>query len=181
MNWRLCLNVSVHLSHKVLILETLILDYLCEEPCLGLKHLNDGTDRWRVPFSGWESSWEWSLFGSWLSTFVFRNVPGTVPECVRICGFKRNSSNLDTAPKMRVSVLLNSWNSFLAPSSISSETCMICSSLILGTEVFRDWSFLGCFSCVSLATAANFHLLLSVAILFEGKMLLSFEDWISFY
>ena len=48
--------------------------------------------------------------------------------------------------------------------SIYSETCVIFSSLILGTDVFRDWPFLGCSSCVSLVTAANFRLFLNVAI-----------------
>ena len=94
-----------------------------------------------------------------------RNVPGTVPECVRICGFKRNSSSSDRAPKMRDSVLMNSWDSFLVTlPSISSETCVIYSSLILGTDVFLDWPFLGCSSCVSLVTAANFRLYLNAAI-----------------
>ena len=66
---------------------------------------------------------------------------------------------------MRDSVLLYSWNSFLVTLlSISSETCVINSSLILGTDVFRDGPFLGCSSCVSLVTAANFRLFLNVAI-----------------
>ena len=134
-----------------------------------------------MPASGWGSLWESSSFVPWFSTFVFRNVSGTVSECVRICWFKRNSSNLDRAPKMRDSVLLNSWDSFLLNLPlISSETCVIYSSLVLGTDVFRDWPFLGCSSCVSLVTAANFRLFLNVAI-FEGKMLRSYEDWISFY
>ena len=91
------------------------------------------------PASGWGSLWESSSFVPWFSTFVFRNVLGTVPECVRICGFKRKSSNLDRADKMRDSVLLNSWDSFLVTlPSVSSETCVIYSSLILGTDVFRD-------------------------------------------
>ena len=125
------------------------------------------TDR---PTSGWGSSWERSSFGSWFSTFVFRNVPGTVPECVRICGFRRNSSNLERAPKMRDSVLLNSRDSFLVTlPSISSETCVIYSSLILGTDVFRDWPFLGCSSCVFLVTAANFRLFLNVGIFLKEK------------
>ena len=77
---------------------------------------------------------------------------------------------------MRDSVLLNSWDSFLLTlPSISSETCVVYSSLILGTDVFRDWPFLGCSSCVSLVTAANFRLFLNVAI-FEEKMLRSYED-----
>ena len=82
---------------------------------------------------------------------------------------------------MRDYVLLNSWDSFLVTlPSISSETFVIYSSLILGTDVFRDWLFLGCSSCVSLVTTANFRLFLNVAI-FEGKMLRSYEDWIILY
>ena len=74
---------------------------------------------------------------------------------------------------MRDSIRLNSWDSFLVIlPSISSETCVIYSSGILGTGVFRDWPFLGFSSCVSLVTAANFRLFLNVAI-FEGKMLRS--------
>ena len=95
-----------------------------------------------------------------------------VPECSQNGSgmrlyllFKRNSSNLDRAPKMRDSVLLYSWESFLVTlPSISSETCVIYSSLILGTDVFRDRPFLGCSSCRSLVTAANFRLFLNVAI-----------------
>ena len=135
----------------------------------------------KMPASGWRSLWESSSFVPWFSTFVFRNVHGTVSECVVICGFKRKSSNLDRAPKMRDSALLNSWDSFLVTLlSISSEICVIYSSLILGTDVFRDWPFLGCSSCVSLVTAANFRLFLNVAI-FEGKMLSSYKDWIILY
>ena len=70
---------------------------------------------------------------------------------------------------MRYSVRLNSWDSFLVILlSISSENCVIYSSLILGTDVFREWPFLGCSSCVSLVTAANSRLFHNVAI-FEGK------------
>ena len=134
----------------------------------------------KMPASGWGSLWESSSFVPWFSTFSFRNVPGTVPECVVICWFQRKSSNLDRAPKMRDSVRLNSWDSFLLTlPSISSETCVIYSSLVLGTDVFRDWPFLGCSSCVSLVTAANFRFFLTVAN-FEGIMLRSYEDWISF-
>ena len=110
------------------------------------------------------------LIRSLVFTFVFRNVPGTVPECVRIYGFKRNSSNLDRAPKMRDSVLLSPWDSFLVTlPSISLETCVMYSSLVLGTDVFRDWPFLGFSSCISLVTAANFRLFLTVAIFLKGK------------
>ena len=129
------------------------------------------------PTSGWGSLWESFSFVLWFTTFMFRKVPGTVPECVRTCWFKRNSSNLHRAPKMRDSVLLNFWDSFfLTLPSISSETCVIYPSLILGTDVFRDWPFLGCSSCVSLVPAANFRLFLKVVI-FEGKMLRSYGDW----
>ena len=115
------------------------------------------------------------LIRSLVFTFVFRNVPGTVLECVCICWFQRNSSNLDRASEMRDSIRLNSWDSFLVIlPSISSETCVIYSSLILGTDVFRDWPFLGFSSCVSLVTAANFRLFLNAAI-FEGKLLRSSE------
>ena len=71
---------------------------------------------------------------------------------------------------MRDYILLYSWDSLLVTlPSISSESCVIYSSLILGTEVFRDWSFLGFSSCFSLVTAANFPLFLNVAIFLKGK------------
>ena len=96
---------------------------------------------------------------------IFSIIIYGVPECVRICGFKRNSSNLYRAPKMRDSVLLNSWDSFVVTlPSISSETCVMHSLLILGTDVFRDWPFLGCSSCVFVVPAANFRLFFNVAI-----------------
>ena len=111
---------------------------------------------------------------------MFRNVPVTLPERVRVCRFKRNSSNLDRAPKMRDSVLPNPWDSFLVTLlSISLENCVIYSSLIPGMDVFRDWPFLGLPSCISLLTAANFRLFLNVSIFLEGKMLRSYEDGIS--
>ena len=59
--------------------------------------------------------------------------------------------------------------------------CVINSSLNLGTDVFSNWPFLGYSSCVYVVTAANFRLFLNVAIFFEEKMLVSYEDWISFY
>ena len=124
----------------------------------------------KMPASGWGSLWESSSFVPWFPKFVFRNFPGTVSECVCICWFERHSSNLVRAPKMRDSVLLNLWDSFLLTlPSISSETCVIYFSLILGTDVFRDWPFLGFSSCVSLVTAANFRLFLNVAIFLKGK------------
>ena len=91
----------------------------------------------------------------------FRNGSGVHPYW-----FRRNSSKLDRVHKMRDSVLLYSWDSFLVTlPSISSESCVIYSSLILGTDVFRDWPFLGFSSCVSLVTAANFRLFLNFSTL----------------
>ena len=116
------------------------------------------------------------LIRSLLFRFCVPECSGTVSECVPICGFRRNSSSLDRAPKMQDSVLLNSWDNFsVTLRSISSEICVIYSSLTLGKEVFRDWPFLRCCLCVSLVTAANFRLFLKVAIL-EGKMQRSYED-----
>ena len=84
------------------------------------------------------------------------------------CAFKINSFNLDRTPKIRDFALLNSWVNFLVTlpsisSEPSSETCVMYSSVIPGTDVFCDWPFLGC-SCVPLATAAKVRLFLNVAI-----------------
>ena len=138
----------------------------------------------KMPASGWWSLWESSSFVPWFSTPVFRNVPGTVLECVVICWLKTNSSNLDRAPKMRDSVRPNSWDSFLVTlPSIVSENCVIYSSLILGTDVFRDWPFLEISSCVSLVTCNGRQLsfVSQRCHLFEGKMIRSYEDWIILY
>ena len=73
---------------------------------------------------------------------------------------------------MRYSVLLNYWDNFLVTlPPISPQTCVIYSSLILGIDVFRDWHFLGCSSCISLVMAANFLLFLNVAIFLKGKVM----------
>ena len=59
----------------------------------------------------------------WFSRLLLLEVPGATTEQVRTCGFKRNSSSFDKAPKIRHSVLLNSFESFLVTlPSISSET-----------------------------------------------------------
>ena len=127
--------------------------------------------------SKWESFWERSRLGSWL--LAFRDCPGMVPENVCICGFKKNSSNLDRAPTTRASVLLKSWDSFLVTlPSISSKNCALYCSVIPGADEFCDWLFRG-FSCVSLDIAANLRLFLIVAIF--GKRLNSGEDWNSLY
>ena len=83
--------------------------------------------------------------------------------------------------QMSNSVLLNSWDSFLVTlPSISSKTCVIHSSLILGTDVFCDWPFLGCSFCVSLETAANIRLF-SLLLSSWKKNLRVVETELSFY
>ena len=65
----------------------------------------------RVPTSGQGSSEERSPVVSRFSELLFLDVPGTATEQVRSCGFGRNSSSFDKAPKIRDSVLLNSFES----------------------------------------------------------------------
>ena len=51
----------------------------------------------------------------WVSVFfhpLLLDVPRTAMEQVRTCGFKRKSSGLDKAPKMRDSLRLSSFESF---------------------------------------------------------------------
>ena len=121
--------------------------------------------------SGWGSFQERSPLGFWFSMSAFRNVPGVLPENVSICGFRRNSCNLDSNTKIRDSVLLSSWDSFLFTlPSMSSTTCAVYSSANPGAAEFCDWWFVG-FSCVSLAITAYFRLFLKVAIILgEGKI-----------
>ena len=91
-------------------------------------------------------------------------------ECPYLRVHKTNSPNLARATKMQDSRLMNSWDSFpVTPPSVSSETRVIYSSLILGMSVFRDWPFLGSYFCVYLGTAANFRLFLYVAIFLKEK------------
>ena len=118
---------------------------------------------------GLGSLWEWSLAGSRFSMSFFGDIPGTVPECVRTRGFKRSSSNLDSLPRLRNSVQLNSSDSFsLTLPSISSKTCLIWLSVIPGMDVICDWLWLGC-SCAFLEKAANSRLFFSVTF-FQKKI-----------
>ena len=128
----------------------------------------------KMPASGWGWLKESSSFVPWFSTFVFRNVPGTVPECVRLCGFRKTRLIWTEHPKCGTLSCWTPGTDFFGPlPSISSETRVIFSSLVLGTDVFRDWPFLGCSWCVSLVTAASsddyFRLFLNVAIFLKGK------------
>ena len=97
------------------------------------------------------------------------DVSGTTTEQVRTCGFRRKSSSFDRAPKIRDSVLLNCFESFLVTLlSISSETWKKHSWAISGSIVFRDWVLL-ILSGASLETAASFRLFLNVAMLLKKK------------
>ena len=107
--------------------------------------------------------------GSRLAESLFLDVPGTAAEQVRTCGFRRNSSSLDKAPKIRDSVRLNSFESLLVTlPSVSSETWEIYSWAISGSIVFRDRVFF-VFSGISLETTANFLLSLKVAMIMRDK------------
>ena len=120
--------------------------------------------------SGQGLSRERSLMGFRFSGLGFLDVPGTATEPVQTCGFRRNPSSLDKAPKMRDSVRLNSWESFLLTlPSISSETWVMYSSAIPGLIVFCDWLFL-LFSGVSPENAANSFLFHNVAMILREKL-----------
>ena len=126
---------------------------------------------WMTGFKDGESHFRMRMIvGTILIWFLVLHV--SVPECSRngsgVRPYLWVQMKLVKFRQMRDSVLLNSWESFLVTlPSIFSEHCVICviySSLILGTDVFCDWPFLGCSSCASLVTAANFRLFLNVAI-----------------
>ena len=134
-----------------------------------------------MPASEWGSLWESSSFIPWFITFVFRNFPRTIPECVRICCFKRNSSNLYRAPKMRDSVLLNSWDSFFTDSAFYLLR-KLCDIFLVNSRNGRvSWLavpriFLLYFSC----NVCQLSFVSQCCHLLGGKMLRSYEDWISF-
>ena len=120
-------------------------------------------------WSGQGSFRERSPVGSRLSESLFLNVLGTATEQVWTCGLRRNSSSLDKEPKMRDSVRLNSFESFLVTlPSISSETWKMYLWAIPRSSVFCHWLFL-VLSDVSLETAANFLLFLKVAMIMRKK------------
>ena len=104
-----------------------------------------------------------------VSWIVFLDVPGTATEQVRFCGFRRNSSSFDRAPKIRDSVPLNCLEIFLITlPSISSETWEMFFWAISGSRPFGDWLFL-VFSGVTLETAASFFFFLKVAMILREK------------
>ena len=108
---------------------------------------------------GRESFWKRSPVGCCFSKFLFRQFSGTVADYAWNCVLRRSSWRLDRAPRMWLSVLLNSWYiCFITLLFISSNTPVIYPSVILETAEFRDLLFLGDSSWLSLATAANFFL-----------------------
>ena len=134
----------------------------------------------RLTLRGWGSLWGQSSFVPWFSPYAFRDVSEADPEWFWINGFKRNSSSRDRAPKLRISLLLNSLdNFFLTLPSISSETCLILSFCVLGTVVFCASLLPGCSSWFSLLRASSFHLFLKTAICY-GKITNNGEYWITF-
>ena len=119
--------------------------------------------------SGWWSLSELSSFVPSLVRSVFRDISWAVPEWPLIGGFKRKSFRRTSAPRMRLSVLLNSWdNFFFTLTSFSSETWVVVSSCDLGTFEFCAKLLLAFSSQFSLLRAASFRLFLKVAI-FYGK------------
>ena len=107
--------------------------------------------------------------GSRFSELLFLDAPGTAMEQVT-CGFRRNSSSFDKAPKMRDCVQINSWESFLVTlPSIFSETRVMYFSAVPGLGVLCE-SFFLVVSGVSLETAARFLIFLNVAIILREKL-----------
>ena len=127
---------------------------------------------WKRPAAGRGSFWESSSFVPWLVFNACRDGSGVVPECPGSSGFIRKSSSCASAPRMRFSVLLNSFDSlFVTLPSISSETWVIESSCDLGALEFYAKLPLGCSSQFSLFNAANF--LLFRVVIFSGKIMIS--------
>ena len=152
----------------------------CERSPQGLSQLKGWSEEQKTPLRDRDHSRNDPYS---VSCFVSRasGVLGTVPEQVHTCGLRRNSSNFDKAAKIRDSVRLNCWDSFLVTlPSISSDTWVMYSSVIPGANVFCDKPFLA-LSCVSLEMAARFRLFFSVAIMRKRKKLNSFEPWIKVF
>ena len=97
-----------------------------------------------TPISGRWSIWKQSTFVSWFPLFESQDISRTGLRWTWACWFRRTSFNLDRAPKMRLSVQLNSWDVFLLYPHFS-ETWVR----------YRAWMFLG--SCMdNPVIAANF-------------------------
>ena len=141
--------------------------HYCENTLLDLGQLNCGTDRQRSPLQVGDHSGNDPQL---LPGFLCR-CSGMFPERFRSVSVSVGSRKIcliSTVPNMRASVLLNCWDTFSSTRpSTSSETCVMCFSVIPGANVFCGWLFLGC-SCVFRGTAANFRLFRDDAI-FWGK------------
>ena len=122
---------------------------------------------------------ERSPVGSRISESLLLDVPGTATEQVQTCGFRRNSSSLDKAPKIRDSVWLISFQKILVTLPwISSKTWEMYFWAVSGSSVLCDWVFV-VFSDVFLDTAAEFLLFLKVALKLRENSV-SCEGWIDF-
>ena len=90
---------------------------------------------WRLtqknPCFRMRSFWEQSSDGSWLYILGVRDISGTGPEWNRTCGFRMSSTNLERTPKMRLSVLLNSWDNIIVTLPQSLPTPEWYSPLVL--------------------------------------------------
>ena len=86
-----------------------------------------------------------------LLVFTVINPGGAVPDCTRTCVFGRNSKSFDKAPRMRLSILLNSWYNFLV--NLFNLLCNLV--LTLGAFVSRDKLLPGCSSYLFLLGGLN--------------------------
>ena len=85
----------------------------CERSHPGLNQLKCWPDEQRFPLQDRDHSrnnprWAPGFMSCWPGMFPQRFRSGSV-----LCGFRRNSSSLDKAPKMCESFWLNSWESFI--------------------------------------------------------------------
>ena len=138
----------------------------------GINQLGCWHDRQRTPFQ------DGDCFGNYcrLVPGFLRQRSGMFPERFRRTSIPVHSRDIrpsfTRAPKMRNSVLLNSWDRFLVNlPPISSETCPIYSSVIPGASVFCSWDTF-VFPLTQLPTFAYFSKLPSL-----GKSFNRDEDW----
>ena len=115
----------------------------CEVSLLHLSCSNGQSDGKRTPLRVRDRLGNDPQWVPWFFESLFVDVRGTATEQVRSCGFRRISSSIDKAPKIRHSVRLNSFEGFLfILPSMSSETWEMYSWAISGSSVFCDWLFL---------------------------------------
>ena len=146
---------------------------------LGLNPWIDWTGRWRHLLQGEDHSGNSprSVLGFLRScSGMFRNGSGLYRQFrvqTKIFSFRQSTQNSVLCPIE----LLRKFLCF--PALYLLDTWEIYSSIFLGTAEFHDWPILGDPSWFSPATAANFLLILKVAIS-EEKTQDSVEDWNSF-